>query len=102
MSDLEIVILHHHTPLGVPSIVPGDFNIDCSKKTLTSKQLSDLIKYYGFHQCIRHPTHRQGGILDHFYHNIISTYMSVDTISTYYSDHLILSMSIPLIIDLQQ
>ena len=58
-----------HKPLVVPSIVTWDFNKDCSKKTLASKQLSDLMKYYGFHPCIRHPTHRQGGILDTFYHN---------------------------------
>jgi hypothetical protein len=47
----------------------------CQKKTLALKQLSDpKMKYYGFHQCKRHPTHRQGGILDHFYHNFISCY----------------------------
>lgn len=39
MSDLDIPL--NHTPLGIPSIVTGDFNID--KKILASKQLSDLL-----------------------------------------------------------
>ena len=42
MSDLEVPL--NHTPLGVPSIVTGEFNID--KKTLASRQLSDLMKYF--------------------------------------------------------
>ena len=51
MLDLEI--LFHHTSIEVSSIVTGDLNINCLKKTLASKQLSDLMEYYCFHPCIR-------------------------------------------------
>jgi hypothetical protein len=53
------------------------------------------MNYYGFQQIIKLPTHRRGGLLDHFYTNIgsESTGITFNTIPTYYSDHMLLSFA---------
>ena len=54
------------------------------------------MNYYGFQQIIKLPTHRIGGLLYHFYTNIgsESTGITFNTIPTYYSDHILLSIAI--------
>lgn len=82
-------------PDRIPALITGDFNIDILKKNSTTKILHQLMKYYEFEQTIQYPTHRRGGLLDHFYTNIRSDHTVCTTVPTYYSDHLMLSIAIP-------
>ena len=65
------------------SVVCGDFNVDflCNKMNPVSLYLKDN----AFLQMINHPTHIQGGLLDHVYTNIQPMYCMIHPI--YYSDH---------------
>ena len=84
-------------PCGIPAFVTGDFNINILKKASITNKCLQLMNYYGFQQIIKLPTHRRGGLLDHFYTNIgsESTGITFNTIPTYYSDHMLLSIAIP-------
>jgi hypothetical protein len=57
-------------PLGLPSFVLGDFNVDISLSTRSPKQFCSLFKYYGFRPFIHEPTQRQGGYLDNIFTNV--------------------------------
>ena len=83
-------------PINLKSIIVGDFNIDILKQTKGSEQLQKLFKYYGFIQLCSTPTHKRGGLLDHCYTNIHSEDIILSVIPVYYSDHFLLSTSIPL------
>ena len=53
--------------------------------------------YYGFRQCYHTPTHRKGGLLDNIYLNFSSAEILIDVITTFYSDHFLLSIAVPYI-----
>ena len=93
LHNLEILL--SAIPHGVYSVVIGDFNIDILTKTGRAKKLLHLLKYYGFHQLCKLPTHRKGGLLDHFYTNIHTEDVVLSTIPIYYTDHQLLSAAIP-------
>jgi hypothetical protein len=69
LYDIERLV--SSLPCGIPAFVTGDFNINILKKaSITNKCLQLNMNYYGFQQIIKLPTHRRGGLLDHFYTNI--------------------------------
>ena len=77
-------------PLRTGFIV-GDFNIDFfqdQKDAIVSKILSR-----GFQQLVDHPTHMEGGLLDHVYHKGLSWEPKVDLQFPYYTDHSLISVS---------
>ena len=74
-------------PLGVRTIILGDFN-----ENLLSKQQSDLLHLmgqYGFKQLVKQPTTDSGSLLDHIYYNQNESNdeVYVDVHDVYYSDH---------------
>ena len=79
----------------VPTVIMGDLNIDYLSKQNSSGDLESLMLFYGFSQHVKKPTHRRGGLLDHFYYNRKSSLIQVDTKAVYYSDHLQLCATIP-------
>ncbi|XP_060596137.1 uncharacterized protein LOC132750210 [Ruditapes philippinarum] len=79
----------------IPSFVMGDFNIDINKPTQAAKDLIKLAHRYGFHQLVKTATHRKGGLLDLIFTNRYTQESDTDIIPTYYSDHFIVSHSIP-------
>ena len=79
----------------VPTVIMGDLNIDYLSKQNSSGDLENLMLFYGFSQHVKKPTHRRGGLLDHFYYNRKSSLIQVDTKAVYYSDHLQLCATIP-------
>ena len=79
----------------VPTVVMGDLNIDYLSKQNSPGDLESLMLFYGFSQHVKKPTHRRGGLLDHFYYNRKSSLIQVDTKAVYYSDHLQLCATIP-------
>lgn len=71
--------------------IVGDFNVDFlqePKAAVVSKILS-----HGFKQQVDHPTHIEGGLLDHIYHKGLSWEPKVDLQFPYYSDHSLISVS---------
>ena len=69
----------------------GDFNVDFlhePKDAVVSKILS-----CGFKQIVPHPTHLEGGLLDHIYHKGLSWEPKADIQFPYYSDHGLISVS---------
>ena len=95
LYDIERLV--SSLPCGIPVFVTGDFNINILKKASITNKCLQLMNYYGFQQIIKLPTHRRVGLLDHFYTNIgsESTGITFNTIPTYYSDHMLLSIAIP-------
>lgn len=93
MCDLERLV--SALPTSIPAIVTVDFNVDLLKPNSVVTKLKNLMKYYNLHQYISQPTHRKGGLLDHFYTNIRTPNIVAHTIPTYYSDHLMISVAIP-------
>jgi hypothetical protein len=79
----------------IPSFVMGDFNTDINKSTQTAKDLINFAHRYGFHQLVKTPTHRKGGLLDLIFTNRYTQQSDTDISPTYYSDHFIVSHSIP-------
>ena len=79
----------------VPTIITGDLNIDMLSKQASAAKLKKLMLYYGFAQLVTTPTHRKGGLLDHYYVNFISEDIQLDVIPAYYSDHLMVSAAVP-------
>ena len=61
----------------------------------STKQLSDLCKYYGFHHLCKDPTHKRGGLIDLCYTNIHSEDVILSQIPVYYSDHQLLCVAVP-------
>ena len=80
--------------VGLPTIVTGDLNIDLLKQQTSSEQLLKLFQYHGLFQHVQIPTHRQGGLLDHMYSSLQPE--AVGVIPTFYSDHFLLSVAVPL------
>ena len=94
LRELECLI--SEMPIrAVPTIITGDFNIDMLSTQTSAEKLKRLMMYYSFTQYIASPTHRKGGLLDHFYANFINEDVQVDTIPVYYSDHLMVSAAVP-------
>jgi hypothetical protein len=85
LRQLESLLTH--LPLHLPTIITGDFNIDLLKSCSASANLRRFMEVQGFTQLITHPTHRDGGLLDHIYVNNMVTVLSAGTIDCYYSDH---------------
>ena len=70
--------------------IVGDFNIDFlhePKGLVVSKILSR-----GFKQIVSHPTHVEGGLLDHIYHKGLQWEPKADIQFPYYSDHGLISV----------
>ena len=68
----------------------GDFNVDFlhePKAALIRKILS-----HGFKQILSHPTHMEGGLLDHVYHKGLSWEPFANIDFPYYSDHGLISI----------
>ena len=68
----------------------GDFNVDFlhePKAAIVRKILS-----HGFKQMVSHPTHMEGGLLDHAYHKGLSWEPIADLHFPYYSDHALISI----------
>ena len=93
-TDLEKII--SALPDVFPSFILGDFNIDTSSSTQTTRTFLGLLRYYRFHPCVpgTKTTHRQGGQLDNIFINF-SVDTCVDIIPKYYSDHFLLSLAVP-------
>ena len=70
-------------------LIAGDFNI-CYMKNKTNK-ISKMLENEGFQQLVQHPTHIQGGHIDHVYwrggERIGSKTATLERYSPYYSDH---------------
>ena len=103
LQQMEMVL--HKIPFGLCALVCGDFNINLQykeatsekaveKKGQTSEKVLQLFRHHGLHQLVRKSTHRSGSLLDHVYSNIKMDHL--DVIPTYYSDHFLISMSVPL------
>lgn len=92
LRDLEIMI--SHVPQGLPTFIVGDFNIDMSTSTHSSKQLHNLMRYHGFHPTVKEATHRLGGHLDNIFINFPSSPF-LDVVPKYYTDHMYISISVP-------
>jgi hypothetical protein len=61
----------------------------------STKQLSDMCKYYDFHHLCKDPTHKRGGLIDLCYTNIHSEDVILSQIPVYYSDHQLLCVAVP-------
>ena len=103
LQHMEMVL--HKIPFGLRALVCGDFNINLQykevasekpveKKGQTSEKVLQLFRHHGLHQLVRKSTHRSGSLLDHVYSNIEMDHL--DVIPTYYSDHFLISMPVPL------
>lgn len=88
--------LMQRMPQNIPTFIVGDFNIDVGKTNRSSKDLLFLTRYYGFRLLVQQPTHRKGGILDLLFVNRDLVDSALDIIPTYYSDHFIVSLAVPL------
>lgn len=82
-------------PSNLKAIVVGDFNIDIFNRNKTTEKILHLFRYYGFCQLCTSPTHKKGGLIDHFYTNIHSEDVILSPVAVYYSDHQLLSAAIP-------
>ena len=85
----------HAMPLGIPTLVMGDFNIDVSTATVSSKNLLSLMRYHGFHPTVTTPTHRKGGVLDNIFANMDTTNAHIHSVAKYYTDHTLISFAAP-------
>ena len=68
--------------------IVGDMNI-CYISQKDNRVVKDL-KEMGFTQLVKHPSHMEGGLLDHFYSNGLSDHIWIQQQSPYFSDHDIL------------
>lgn len=93
LKDIEIMI--SHVPHWLPTFIVGDFNIDMSLRTQSSKQLHNLImRHYGFHPTVKEATHRQGGHLDNTFMNISSNPL-LDVVPKYHTGHMYIALAVP-------
>ena len=65
--------------------IVGDMNI-CYISQKDNRLVKDL-KEMGFTQLVKHPTHMEGGLLDHFYSNGLSDHIWIQQQSPYFTDH---------------
>ena len=72
----------------------GDFNFNavCQEQNFILRELEN----WGFKQLIQHPTHVQGGVIDHCYisDNLPLSSISLSQKSVYYTDHDIIEIKI--------
>lgn len=95
LKKFELIIsklIHCLGASKTPTIIVGDFNINLMQDNLSLSVLNELLQY-GFTQHVENATHRSGSLLDHVYCNRDVT---VHQTGTYYSDHDMLWLSIPL------
>lgn len=86
----------HSVPDRCPCIITGDFNIDLLNNNKYTDNLKTLMQYYGFREIVLSPTHRRGGLLDHFYINIHKDKIIQSTAPVYNSDHFMVVVAIPM------
>lgn len=92
-SRLRII---SHVPQGLAPFIVGEFYIDMSLSTQSSRQLRTLMLYYGFQPTVQEATHRQGGHLDNIFINV-SLCPLLDVVPKYYTDNMYITILVPLI-----
>ena len=80
IHDLCRIIDHHQL-----AYIVGDFNL-CYISQKDNRVVKDL-KEMGFTQLVKHATHMEGGLLDHFYTNALSDDVWIQQQSPYFTDH---------------
>ena len=82
----------------MPTVIMGDMNWHWCEDS--SNPLKRYIQSKGLQQLVKNSTHDQGNCLDHMYSNdaLMQLKPAVETHSTYYSDHDILTMYLPSVI----
>lgn len=102
MQSLTNVLftLFNHIDCSIPTVVMGDFNEDISTYCYTNVDASQtqLLRWMlenGFHQIVRTPTTDRGTLIDHVYYSGPFDIL-VEIQDTYYSDHDVVFLSIPL------
>ena len=86
--------LPHQTHQGMPTVILGDFNENLLPST-SSSRLLQFMSSLGYTQLVAEPTTDSGSLLDHIYYN--RSYQGfVDVVDTYYSDHDMCFLSLPL------
>ena len=76
-----------------PTILTGDTNIDILKDS--GKHFIAFMKDLGLTQIVKHPTHDQGGLLDHVYvTKDLLERVSVTQTGIYFSDHHLLTIKL--------
>ena len=80
-----------------PHIFCGDLNIDISRKSVTCNQLYDIFACYNLSLANHDPTRitpMSKTVIDHFFTNIDSSYVSSNTFSSGISDHCAVTLCI--------
>ena len=88
-TDVLSILEEWLTP-DVPTTVMGDMND-------STQQMKQFLEDKGFQQMIRRATHDKGNCIDHLYLNqeLLDLQPKVEQQSVYFSDHDIITMSIP-------
>ena len=87
-----------HVQQGLATFIVGDFNIDISLSSQSSRHLLTLMRYYGFPPKVQETTHRQGRHLDNIFMNV-SSFPLLDVVQKYmyYKDNMYIALALPYI-----
>ena len=81
----------------IPSIVMGDFNENLMDRS--ESKLSTLMANSGYTQLVQTPTTDKGTLIDYVYYNRVTDDPIIHVYDTYYSDHDIVHLALPMIND---